>query len=163
MHDTDWHAAVVALVEIVDADPEIEDEDIAERLQQRGLTLGAAWATTVLVPLAFGRAVIETLGVRDFSATFVVQEEPDGWVELSLRDQPVYVDAAAVGRCAMKHELMDRDRLLRIASRSGEMSAVSHVLESGDTLEGGRFATPVVFAPASYFVRPRPWWKFWAH
>jgi hypothetical protein len=105
------------------------DEEIVDALVALGAERRHAIALVDFLPIAFGRPVLEKLGVRA-SETGQIQE---GGSERTLRllDDPVFADAAALANEAYAHGTMSADVFRALALRGAELGAVNEALSAG--------------------------------
>lgn len=108
---------------------ELDDDAIEETMVARGVDRDDAGLLTALVPLAFGRRLLDLAGVGfAVSDQAVVVEGPDRAERtFVLADHPIYAEAAWLA----EEGTFDRDQFLAVARRSAEVKAVEHLAEQG--------------------------------
>jgi len=138
-------APLHAFLEVVSANPKWDDNQIEQALCARGVEADCAQSLVAFVPLAFGRAIVEQLGVKG-SDTYRLHNLVDGTdKDLPLADEPAYAWARqmiGLYRTSQRNELFKL-----IALRSAELAAINKALASGltqDELVKGTLAPPVV-------------------
>jgi hypothetical protein len=120
------------------------------------------------VPIAFGRAILDGMGVQ-FSPEYAAPDGAGGTRVVGLlADHPVY--AAAAARTA---EMMERqeggDTLVAVAVWSSEFSALNQALGAGSNPADLVAAPPLPTTqpPWAANAKPRPsptgkpWWRIW--
>ncbi|MFZ6727493.1 hypothetical protein ACO0K2_18540 [Undibacterium sp. MH2W] len=118
----------------------IEDAVLVERLQNAGVALSTAERLISLLPIAFGRVVIEKLAQVTFSNNFIVRETNQ---ELPLSDEEIYIEALSLANECYQSGVIQREEFSDIAIRSPELAAVNKALNEGNSINGANFA-PVV-------------------
>lgn len=132
----DTSRAVAALYRLRDR----PDPEIARALVAQGATAAHAEKLVDFVPIAFGRPVLERLGVRASEEAVLVE----GRVERTFRllDDPLFADAVALARDAYAHRSMPGDMFQSIAMRGAELAAVSEALKSGANMKSLALSSP---------------------
>lgn len=123
-------------------------------LVRYGLTNPQALAVIRFVPLAFGREVMNGMGVQ-FPETYVrvVGEHRE---ERALADEPFFREAVALA------PQLPRDAVTTIALQSAELQALNAALHGGANPQDLVAGPPVIeFEPNEREATPRAWWKFW--
>jgi hypothetical protein len=139
--DTAFHA----FLEVVSANPTWDDNQIEKALCGRGVDAESAGDLVAFAPLAFGREIVEQLGVKG-SETYRLHNLVDGSdKDLPLADEPAYAWARQM---IDLYRTRERNELFkRVALRSAELAAINKALASGitqDDLVKGTLAPPVV-------------------
>jgi hypothetical protein len=139
--DTAFHA----FLEVVSANPAWGDNQIEQALFERGVDADCAQDLVAFAPLAFGREIVEQLGVQG-SQTYRLHNLVNGTdCDLLLADEPAYAWARAM---IDLYRTRERNELFKlIALRSAELAAINKALASGitqDELVKGTLARPVV-------------------
>ena len=147
-------------IAIIQRTPHLTDESIEKQLVAEGCEWSMAQCTVLFVPLAFGRVVVENLGVKA-ADTYIHHDLADGKErESELKMDVVFTWARSVtGEYAGIPEF--KEAFGNIVSRSAEVNAINNALNSGVTQESLREST---LAPSIvYLGRPshKPWWRFW--
>lgn len=108
-------------------------------LVRAGLPAGRASEVSALMPIAFGRALMDGMGVT-FSPEYAVADGSGSTRTAGrLADHPVYA-AAAAKVAEMMESQVDGDALVGVALWSSEFSAVNQALNAGSNpadLEAG--------------------------
>jgi hypothetical protein len=105
------------------------DADIVRDLIAQGCAPEHAERLVDFVPIAFGRAVLEHLGVRPSADAVAVvrgEERP-----FRLTEDPVFADAADLARGAYADGTMAPEVFQSCALRSAELNAVNQALTAG--------------------------------
>jgi hypothetical protein len=139
----------------------LEDAVLNRLLISRGLSPRDASRAVAFVPLAFGRVLLGSLGVK-FGDTVEV-ETKRGRRELNLADEAVFVEATRLATEAFSTGAMSKDLFSAVALRSSEVTAVNHALDGGARAEELVTTPPVItlaegMAPVA---KEKPWWKIW--
>jgi len=127
--------------------PGLDDDDYARALIAAGADPGDAALMVAMVPLAFGRVMVEGLEVG-FSPTATVQRRGGGPpAEVVLDDHPIFSEAAFLAERSQEQGTLSRDQFLSIALRSAEIDALNQALEAGAQPADLEFAPPIVSVP----------------
>lgn len=172
------NAAIENYITAISESPEIEDMDMMELLESEGATKSVAERTIRFVPVAFGRKLLEDLGVT-FSNEFV-RVDAHGKIlstgKLS-EDEVFNASLAATDTCSSSNALE------AIPLMSPEVNAVNTALNAGSN------PTDLLLGPVTIFDEhptdaglqrmqnemaaqlqadhgepqpsAKPWWKFW--
>jgi hypothetical protein len=128
--DTGFHIYMA----VAAANPEWDDDRVERVLRVRGVDSVLAQELVSFAPLAFGREIVQELGVQ-CSDLYRLHNLTDGSeTELPLAGEMAYAWARAmVGlyRTAERNEVFKR-----VAVRSAELNAVNNALHGGVTKEG---------------------------
>jgi hypothetical protein len=117
---------------------------------------------TAFVPIAFGRALLDGMGIG-FSPEYAVADDGAG-VRIAGRliGHPVYVAAAAKARQILALR-QGGDAFVAAAVWSSEFAAVNQALHAGSNPSGLEAGPPVILQdaePAGAPAGKRPWWRF---
>ena len=128
------------LLDVAAQRPEADDADMASALIGRGVPFARAWLLVMFVPLAFGRIVIEQLGVN-VSDTYVVRGRFRNSTR-KLRDLAEY-------RAAYDHlgDFSAHSGFKPLVTRSAEVNAASNALNAGKDISGADVLPVVVKLP----------------
>lgn len=147
-----------------------DDGAILRELAAGGMGRRDAGRAVALVPLAFGRVLLGTLGVRS-AATAVLRSVRTGEdTPFRLEDDPIYVQARQLAETAYARGAMEREEFAAVALRSAEVDAVNQALQAGSRPEDLQGSPPVLFWSGSSedasvgrasVDKPRPWWRRW--
>lgn len=126
-------------------------------LLRAGLSKPDAAAAERFTPLAFGRELLEGMGVA-LPDSYIRVLEPGGeQEERKLGDEPFFraakEQAAAFGG----------EAFTAIALQSSEVQAVNAALNGGASPENLVMAEPVIPFGEGEVNHGRPWWKLWEH
>ena len=146
---TDWSRAVRIAAEVLAAEPELEDEQAAARLEEHGVGERAARVALAMLPIAFGRVLLAERGVTSHSGVFHVQDANGKWVPFEFAAQPAFLEATQLAVTARHRNTIDRHAFEQIGARSVELERAEPAPVA--LLD----VTPEMFEVA------RPWWKVW--
>lgn len=148
-----------------------EWDDLASTITGAGVTDALTDDIIALVPIAFGRALMDGMGI-EFSPEYSVADSagnvrPAG----RLVDHPVYAAASARAK-QMLRVPQGREAVLAAALWSSELAAVNEALHAGSNPSDLVTGPPVLMlsesqeatAPPGKTTAPaakRPWWRFW--
>ncbi len=152
--------ALKKYIAIIQRTPHLTDNAIEKQLVAAGCEWSMAQRIVLFVPLAFGRIVVEGLGVKA-ADTYIHHDLADGTEhECELKMDIVFTWAKSVtGEYAGMPEFKEAFR--SIVVRSPEVGAINRALNGGVTQESLREST---LAPCVVCLgRPsrKPWWRFW--
>jgi hypothetical protein len=139
--DTGFHA----YMEIIAANPQSDDNQIEQELRGRGIEAGLAEDLVAFAPIAFGREVLQQLGVK-YSDLYRLHSLTDGSErEMSFANEMAYAWARAM---IGLYRTPERNEVFKlVATRSAELAAINNALHSGvpgDELSGGNLAPIIV-------------------
>ena len=129
------------LLAIVAEGTEDDDDGLRERLVAAGVDRGDAWRLVSLVPIAFGRSVLDGMHVPSPPATYLERDQRGRDRRKTLRDQPEY-------RTAEDHldDFQERPGFEDLATWSAEVGAVIAAMDAGSKPEDIRLAESVTIA-----------------
>jgi hypothetical protein len=130
------------VVELYDRRPELDEAGVSSILESEGTPLAHAVLAACLVPSAFGRVLIQQLGV-EIADEFQVQSERGDWVAYSFSEHPIGRAAMIVAVGFYVHG--PRSTFQALATRSVELNAVNKALNSGVDVQGGRCSSTKVY------------------
>lgn len=144
-----------AFLEVISANPTWDDRQIEQALCAGGVDADCAQSLVAFVTLAFGRAIVEQLGVKGSDAYRLHDPASGTDKELPLADEPAY---ALARQMITLYRTSGRNELFKlVALRSAELAAINKALAGGVTPEDlakGTLAPPVVALKRS--VRKQP-------
>jgi len=122
-------AAFHVYLEVVTANPQWRDDQVEQEMVRRGIAAGLAEECVTFGPMAWGRAIVEQLGVS-CSPLFRLHSMIDGAErDLPLANEFVYAWARAM---AGLYRTPERNVVFKlVANRSAELNAVNTALNSG--------------------------------
>jgi hypothetical protein len=138
----DTSRAVAAIHRLADR----PDEEIVRALVSQGADPALAEKLVDFVPIAFGRPVLERLGVRPSEEGVLLSG--DGERRFRLMDDPVFADAIALARGAYARGTMPTDVFRAVAMRGAELRAVNEALASGAKAQDLKLSSPC-FSPSA--------------
>ena len=94
-----------------------DNEDLITMVEQHGYARDMAERYVALLPIAFGRVVMQAVGHVTFSETYKISAESD---EYDLREEDIYVQALQLAIANYESGELGRERFTAIASRSAE-------------------------------------------
>ncbi|HJQ39542.1 MAG TPA: hypothetical protein VKB93_20560 [Thermoanaerobaculia bacterium] len=136
--------------------------DPQDGLLRAGLSKEQAHDAVRFLPLAFGRDVLDGIGVA-FSDTYV--RIVDGQQEeRALNDEPFFREARTLARVVATE--VGFDTYNAIAMQSSEFQALNNALNAGAEVENLVAGPPMVMcegfaAAAAAKPEKKPWWKVW--
>jgi hypothetical protein len=116
------------------------DADIVRDLVSQGASAADAERLVDFAPIAFGRPVLEKLGVRASDEGVIVGA--DGERTFRLVDDPIFADALALARAAYTQGSMPADVFKALALRGAELRAVNDALTAGSRKEDLALSPP---------------------
>ncbi|QUD89865.1 hypothetical protein [Phenylobacterium montanum] len=119
------------------------DEQVAA-LMRDGFDEGEAWRLVALLPIAFGRPVLEELGMRHFVQTVTAQAADGKLVQANLMRQPEYAAGLKLARAHRQYGVMDHEVYKLIAGSSADIDAASNALNQGADLTGATIASSLM-------------------
>lgn len=135
-------ARVLRVIEIIAAQPTIDDDNIVIQLVDEGIDKVDAQLLVLFVPMGLGFARLKQLGVDQFPSLYAVSSNSGKTVLLPLAREH-YFSAAL----ALDWGQQSREMLQIVADRSAEMDAAHQALANGcKTLAGSRIGIPTIFA-----------------
>ena len=123
---------------------ELPDADLEKVMVARGVDAADAALLVALVPLAFGRRLLEVAGVElPLSDEAVVVEGPERTERrFRLEDDPIFAEAAWLA----EEGTYSKGQFLAVARRSAEVRAFEQLAEKGDLAEL-ELTAPVIERP----------------
>ena len=109
------------------------DDEIVHALVTEGAHPSHAEQLVDFLPIAFGRPVLERIGVRVPDVAVLVA--PEGERTFRLEDDPVFADAVALAREAYRTGSIPGEVFRSLAMRGAELSAVNQALAAGARAE----------------------------
>lgn len=158
--ETDWRKAVVVAANLLEPPNRLDDDAWMAGIRKAGFSEDEARVTTLMLPVAFGRAFLIERGMDRFAETFRTRDENGRAVRLKYADQPAFGAAVDFALEASHHGALARPHFEAIAGRSAEVRIVVHHLKKGERIDPSQIVSGVN-APPSLFTQERPWWKFW--
>jgi len=135
----DVSRAIADLVAHLDAD----DDQLVELMQARGVDARDADCLVALIPLAFGRLLLERLQVPLCPDVVFVSRAGMSQKTCRLLDEPIYCEAIWLAERAT----LTRDQSSSIARRSPEVKAVEAMIEQGQAPGRLVLSSPHVSVP----------------
>lgn len=135
-------ALVVRVADLHREHPGVPDDRVVELLVAEGIARHEALFAAVIVPIAFGRPVLQKLGIVP-SPDFLLKDESGAWVSYLFGEQPISRAALRVAVARFVHG--PRDAFTPSAKRSAELDAVSKALAANASLSGATLSPPCVW------------------
>jgi hypothetical protein len=153
--------ALKMYVAIIQRAPQLTDDAIEKQLVNDGCEWSMAQCTVLFVPLAFGRVVVDRLGMKA-ADTYRHHDIADGTEgERDLKMEIVFTWAKAM--TSEYAGITDyKEAFANIVARSAEVNAINNALNGGVTPESLRESK---FAPTLVYLgrkSQKPWWRFWS-
>ena len=111
------------------------------------------------VPLAFGRALMDGMGVQFDDEYVRVDDAGKERLRKKLADEPMFAAALAAAPEVMRDS--GQDAFAAIAMQSSELQAVNQALNAGVSADGLIASVPVMVWSDEPPAPAKPWWKFW--
>lgn len=122
--------------------PELNDEEVFERLIAEGIERKLAASLLHFIPMVYVRILFERKKVR-FSE-FYEQQLPSGRKETRrLTAEPVWIPTVEFARAEIGQGISAQD-LLNVAGRSAEGDALNQALNRGNNIEDGSLGMTIV-------------------
>lgn len=137
-------ARLVRGIEIMGRNAALDDQDMALALTSAGFSTREANLLLTFVPSAFARPVLEKLGVEHFVERVSAPKKGGGWVDVPLKNIPVYCAALELVRGHPSARLLQPEHFRSLAMRSAEVAAADNALNSGADLKGATFASALI-------------------
>jgi hypothetical protein len=139
-----------------------DDERLIDALVAAGFERLESRMMSAFLPLAFGRVALERIGPMDFSETVGAKTRLGTWIQIPLRDVPVYGAALALARESYTNGIVPRAPFSAVATRSAEMNAVSDALDAGKRINGATLASALIVLSAEDLGYGSLWSRLWA-
>jgi hypothetical protein len=126
----DEHARILAdtgrLLRILSEQPQLDDDALVDQLVAAGVDRQRAWRLLTFVPLAFGRHLIESLGIETPPPTYLRRDARGRETKRNLRDEAEF-------RAASDHiaDFAGHPGLEDATLRSPEVNAVNDLFNAG--------------------------------
>lgn len=142
MHETErrYFDAVYRTLEACASLKEPTEDGVVASLVSQGMSPVTAEKLAVLVPLAFGRALISHIATIAFPVRAILMSKDGAEKVCDLRSEPIFLAALDIAT-EMCHKGR-RDLFEPAALFSAEFSCANQALRAGSSLEGGVFAEP---------------------
>lgn len=123
------------------------------------LTHAEAGAVLEFVPLAFGRVLLDGMGIA-FSDEYVrIDENGTECLRRKLGDEPMFREALALAPEVIATS--GQDAFTAVAIRSSEVQAVNNALNAGADPSGFVISAPVMVWVEEKAEKKKTWWKVW--
>ena len=148
--------------------PQADDEQWTSLLISAGCSPIDAKRIVILAPIAFGRQLLQGLGV-----TTTTQCQLHNGPIIDLRSSPIFRTACTLAADFPKKRSMTQGEFFAIASRDACVNAVNQALSAGSEPRNLKFKSLTVFWDAAEPLCPlgspvpdqtsvsKPWWKIW--
>lgn len=113
-------------------------DGLLRALRSVGFSDVAAAELVEFMPLAFGRVLLEDVGVQ-LPEHYIRMDK--GGIRHLLADEPVYCEAVAAAREALQS---DEAAFVAVAARSSELRAVNRALHEGSKLDDVFLSPPAI-------------------
>ena len=115
-------------------------EEKVAALRLEGFTEAEAWRLIELLPMAFGRPILEKLGITNIGSKMSIMKPDGSSVTARLMRQPEYVGGVKLARAHLQYGRLDHQVYELIAGGCSSFDAVSKALEAGADLRGATIA-----------------------
>jgi hypothetical protein len=154
-------ARLLRAVEIMAHHATLDDERLGEVMCNEGFSSQQAAELLAFVPLAFGRPLLEELGVKEFSSTVSAPSRAGGRRNVPLRYQAAYIRSLSLARQHWRTGELG-DVYEAVALRSAEVIVVNKALNEGVGVKGGTLSV-AIFGPYAESLNQGPWWlRLWS-
>ena len=149
----------VALNALEDQPAHAEDEDLITRLEEAGISSDDARRLVALLPVAFGRAILQQRGMAYFRDDVLVGHPGGKNSTIQLSDQPIYVAGVRVGVVSLHHGTPTPKALDMLARRSVELRLLLGGADSSGRIEAAPSTAICLYGyEEGVFAKP-PWWR----
>jgi len=132
------------------------DSEIELRLADGGYTPLEVKRLMAFVPLAFGRPILEQLGVSHFVESVSAKDRNGKWIQVPLASQDVYQAALTLAREHLRVGVMDHELFKVLALRCSQLDAASKALNAGANIKGATVAAALLGISAEDLA-PETW------
>jgi hypothetical protein len=148
--------------------PGAEDEQLEALLIDAGCCAVDARRMIVLLPIAFGRAILERLGVA--VPTVCTVDDGTSRSLVDLQASVIFQEACASGRKVFNEGTLSREEFMAIAGRDSNFRAVNEALYTGSRPEDLKLEPTILWSEreplcggggAAPDSKNRPWWRIW--
>jgi hypothetical protein len=139
---------------------QVDSEFLLAWLLRAGLSKEQAHDAVRFIPLAFGRDVLEGVGVV-FSDTYLrIAGAESAGEERALNDEPFFREALSLAPLVASE--IGFDAFNTVAMQSSEFQAINNALNAGAQVENLVASPPAMMYDATTAApAKRPWWKLW--
>jgi hypothetical protein len=130
-------------LDIFQQHPQATDVEIVYLLVSKQISPQDAWKLVSLVPLAFGRVLMDTSGAS-FSDKCIMETNGKKPQEKLLKNEPFFQEAVNIARSQGSH---CREYWINIVVRSGEIKSINQALHAGSNIEDLVLAPPIIRLP----------------
>jgi hypothetical protein len=131
-------------IEIMGRNVALDDQGIEDALTSADYSAQEARLLITFVPSAFARPVLERLGVEHFVETVSAPKKGGGWVDVPLKNIPVFCNALALVRGHPSTKLLEPEHFRSLAMRSAEVDMANNALNAGADLKGATSASALI-------------------
>ena len=149
--------------------PEADDERIKSLLVDAGQSLIDARRLALLLPIAFGKPLLESLGVAVSTVCTVDNRVSRASIDLEASD--IFQESCAFARKAMREGTLSREEFFAIAGRDANLRAVNEALNSGSNPRDLRLDPMTILwheeeplcvtRETAQASGQQPWWRIW--
>ncbi len=149
--------------------PEADDGLIESLLVDAGQSSIDARRMALLLPIAFGKPLLERLGVT--MSTVCTVDNGVSRSSIDLESSDIFQEACAFARKAMREGTLSREEFLAIAGRDANLRAVNEALNNGSKPGDLRLGSTTILwkeeAPLCIACETeqaggnKPWWRIW--
>lgn len=157
---------------------DLDDTAIVAEVIRQGIPASQAELTVALLPLAFGRVLLNRLPVRFSDEITFIPVSGGLRRSIKLDDFPLFRQAYDFAKHAYTHGAITQDEFRVLAFRSAEVHAVNNALNAGSRPENLVLIPPVLplsyelgdtksvalpnpEAPKVAAIKPKKGWRFW--
>lgn len=134
-------------VEAISHHPDSEEAELVDVLVHRGFGKSESELLVALLPIAFGRPLLEKLGVTELASEISVPKHGGGWVQVPLNRFEMYEPALSLARDHWRTGLLGKDAYEAIALRSVEVAVANQALNEGVAIKGATITAALIGPP----------------
>jgi hypothetical protein len=134
-------------VELLRRCPELDDQQLYRALTAKGVGNPTAARLVVLIPIAYGRIILQRAGAR-LSPTFREKGSQGISNERALTSEPLWEPIITFAKNEVAQGASSQEIML-IAGRSAEFEAANQLLNSGSKLRDLAFGSPAITWPGN--------------
>lgn len=145
-------------IDVFARNAEADFDAVRAALEAAGLSKDEAAAALEFVPLAFGRAMLNGMGIE--LASYYVRLDANGKEvqRKQLVQEPLFLEASMLAPLTLLRQ--GQDAFTAVAMRSSEVQAVNNALNAGAD-PANLQASPPMMTSRGTSGTSKPWWKFW--
>lgn len=152
-------AKVQSALDALERKPGYEDEEeLVATLREAGFEQRDADCLAALLPIAFGRAALQQLGVTRFRDDARVRHPDGSDTYIFLSDQPLYVAAVQIAVQSLHHGTPAPATAQTLMSWSSELKVLAPEIQAGNPVDG-RAVSKLLYGYGKDVFNKPPWWQ----